>query len=50
LHDLPERLGGAWRHQLGATMVLTPGQRLGALRPNHVVVDLETNAVTCDTA
>jgi Icc-related predicted phosphoesterase len=46
VHDLPERLGGTWRHQVGATVVLTPGQRLWALRPNHVVVDLETNVVT----
>jgi Icc-related predicted phosphoesterase len=49
LHDLPAQLG-TWRHEVGAALVLTPGQRFQALWPNHVTVDLETNIVNWKTS
>jgi hypothetical protein len=41
LHDLPYKLGGKWCHELGTTIVFTPGQILEASWPNHIELDTE---------
>jgi Icc-related predicted phosphoesterase len=45
LHDLPYKLGGKWCHELGTTIVLTPGQILEASSPNHVELDTESGKI-----
>jgi Icc-related predicted phosphoesterase len=45
LHDLPYKLGGTWCHELGTTIVLTPGQALEASWPNHIELDTESGII-----
>lgn len=39
IHDLPYQPGNSWRNNIGETMVITPGQLLGAPIPNHVILE-----------
>jgi Icc-related predicted phosphoesterase len=45
VHDLPCELGGKWCQRLGTTIVLTPGQILEALWPNHIELDTEIGKI-----
>jgi hypothetical protein len=45
VHDLPYKLGGKWSHELGTTIVLTPGQILEASWPNHIELDTESGII-----
>ena len=40
IHDLPYQPGNSWRNKIGETVVITPGQLLGAPIPNHVILSL----------
>jgi Icc-related predicted phosphoesterase len=45
VHDLTYELGGKWCHELGTTIVLTPGQILEASWPNHIELDTESGKI-----
>jgi Icc-related predicted phosphoesterase len=45
VHDLPYKLGGKWSHELGTTIVLTPGQILEASWPNHIQLETESGEI-----
>ena len=45
VHDLPYRLGGKWSHELGTTLVFTPGQIVEAAWPNHIELDTESGII-----
>jgi hypothetical protein len=45
VHDLPYKLGGKWTHELGKTIVLTPGQILEVPWPNHIELDIESGKI-----
>jgi Icc-related predicted phosphoesterase len=45
VHDLPYKLGGKWSHELGTTIVLTPGQIPEASWPNHIELDTESGKI-----
>jgi Icc-related predicted phosphoesterase len=45
VHDLPYKLGGKCSHELGTTLVFTPGQIVEAAWPNHIELDTESGKI-----